>query len=136
MKKLILLLTLSVISAHAADSTGTVDAHRQKIDAAVAARDYDAWKAEHDAFSQGKGGMKVTRENFETYAKMREAQAAGRTDEVKVLRTQLGMGNGQGSQGKGQGMKGCQKSAGALCTKGQGAGKGNGHKGQGCQRVQ
>ena len=136
MKKLILLLTLSVISAHAADSTGTVDAHRQKIDAAVAARDYDAWKAEHDAFSQGKGGMKVTRENFETYAKMREAQAAGRTDEVKVLRTQLGMGNGQGSQGKGQGMKCCQKSAGALCTKGQGAGKGNGHKGQGCQRVQ
>lgn len=138
MKNLILFLTLSVISAHAADSTGTVDAHRQRIDAAVAARDYDAWKAEHDAFSQGKGGMKVTRENFETYAKMREAQAAGRTDEAQALRSQLGMG--QGSQGKGQGMKGCRKAAGAPCTKGQGGsavkGNGNGHKGQGCQRVQ
>jgi len=143
-KKLILLLTLSVMSAFAADTTGTVDAHRQKIDAAVAARDYDAWKAEHDAYAKGNGGAKVTRENFETFAKMHEAQSAGRTDEAAALRTELGMGQGKGAgkgqgQGKGQGMQGCQKSAGTQCAKGQGggAGKGNGGgKGQGCQRKQ
>jgi hypothetical protein len=154
MKKLILILAIFVMSAFAADTTGTVDAHRQKIDAAVAARDYDAWKAEHDAYAKGNGGAKVTRENFETFAKMHEAQSAGRTDEAAALRTELGMGQGKGAgkgqgqgqgkgagkgQGQGQGMQGCQKSAGTQCAKGQGggAGKGNGGgKGQGCQRKQ
>ena len=98
MKKLLLLLTISVSTAFAAPlDSATMAAHQAKIDAAVTARDYDAWKAEHDAFSQGKGGAKVTRENFETFAKMREAQAAGRTEEAQTLRTELGMGKGQGS---------------------------------------
>jgi len=140
MKKLLLLLTVSVATAFSAPAdSASLANHHAKIDAAVAARDYDAWKAEHDAFSQGKGGAKVTRENFETYAKMREAQAAGRTDEAQALRTQLGMGQGAGKgqgmhsgQGngqcaKGQGMKG----AGA----GQGKGQGQGQHGAGCKRT-
>lgn len=139
MKKLLLLLTVSVATAFAAPAdSASLATHRAKIDAAVAAGDYDAWKAEHDAFSQGKGAAKVTRENFPTYAKMREAQAAGRTEEAATLRTQLGMGQGQGA-GKGQGMRVGQGNG--QCAKGQGmkgagAGQGKGHKGQGCQRKQ
>lgn len=143
MKKLLLLLSLSVATAFAAPvDSASMAAHQAKIDAAVTARDYDAWKAEHDAFSQGKGGAKVTRENFETFAKMREAQAAGRTEEAQTLRTELGMGQGQG---KGQGMKGagqgkgqCAKAgqASAGCAKGQGMkGAGQGKGGAGCRRT-
>lgn len=140
MKKILLALTLAAVSGFAATpDSAALAAHHQKIDAAVAARDYDAWKAEHDAFSQGKGGSKVTRENFETYAKMREAQTAGRTDEAQALRTQLGMGQGQGA-GQGQGMHAGQGNG--QCAKGQGMkgqgvgnGAGKGHKGQGCQRT-
>ena len=141
MKKLLLVLTLSVMSAHAADSAATYDAHRQKVDAAIAAGDYDAWKVEHDAYSNGKGGAKITRENFATFAKMHQAQAAGRTEEAAALKTELGIGQGAG-KGKGQAMQGCQKVAGTQCAKGQGMGKGagkgsgNGQKGQGCQRKQ
>lgn len=133
MKKLLVLLTLSVATAFAAPAdSASLANHHAKIDAAVSARDYDAWKAEHDAFSQGKGGAKVTRENFETYAKMREAQAAGRTEEAQALRTQLGMGQGQGMHaGKGAGQ--CGKGQGA---KGAGsAGKGQGKHGAGCRRA-
>lgn len=139
MKKILLALTLAAATGFAATTDSVaMAAHRQKIDAAVSARDYDAWKAEHDAFSQGKGGAKVTRENFETYAKMREAQAAGRTEEAQVLRTELGMGQGKGA-GKGQGMhagKGNGQCAKGQGMKGQGVGNGagKGHKGQGCQR--
>lgn len=141
MKKLLLLLSLSVATAFAAPvDSASMAAHQAKIDAAVTARDYDAWKAEHDAFSQGKGGAKVTRENFETFAKMREAQAAGRTEEAQMLRTELGMGQGQGQgmKGAGQGKGQCAKvgQASAGCAKGQGMkGAGQGKGGAGCRRT-
>lgn len=141
MKKFLLLLTISVATAFAAPvDSATMAAHQAKIDAAVSARDYDAWKAEHDAFSQGKGGAKVTRENFETFAKMREAQAAGRTEEAQTLRTELGMGQGkgQGMKGAGQGKGQCAKAgqASAGCAKGQGMkGAGQGKGGAGCRRT-
>lgn len=137
-KLLLLLLTVSVATAFAAPvDSATLATHRAKIDAAIAAGDYDAWKAEHDAFSRGKGGAKVTRENFPTYVKMRQAQTAGRTEEAAALRTELGMGQGQGA-GKGQGMRARKGGQGAMGQgmKGAGAGQGKGRKGQGCQRKQ
>jgi len=133
MKKLLVLLSLSVATAFAAPAdSASLANHHAKIDAAVAARDYDAWKAEHDAFSQGKGGATITRENFETYAKMREAQAAGRIEEAQALRTQLGMGKGHGMRA-GQGNAQCAK---GQAMKGSGnAGQGQGKHGAGCRRT-
>lgn len=128
---LILLSAALATATQAADTTSTSrDDHRARIDAAIAARDYQAWKAEHDAWG-GKGRMadKVTPENFETFAKLHEAVKAGRTEEAALLREQLGMprgGNGGGHARHGGGA-------------GQGQGKGGRHgngqgMGGGCAR--
>ena len=133
MKRIVLALLLAGIAVNAADSTATTasrDAHRARIEQAIANRDYDAWKAERESWgAKGKAGDKVTRENFETFAKMHEAMKAGRTDEAATLRQQLGLGNGKGmhqGQGMGQGK--------GRHGQGGGNGQGKGHGGQGCMK--
>lgn len=123
------ILLFAALATNAADSTTTArDAHRARIDAAISARDYQAWKAEHDSWG-GKGRMaaKVTPENFDTYARMHEAMRAGRTDEADKLRQELGVKGGRhGGEGLGRGGKG----------RGQGQGMGNGSgegHGAGCR---
>lgn len=120
------ILLFAAMAASAADSTTTArDAHRARIDAAITARDYQAWKAEHDTWG-GKGRMagKVTPENFDTYARMHEAMRAGRTDEADKLREELGVKGGRrGDDGCARGGKG----------RGQGNGSGEG-SGAGCRR--
>lgn len=131
MKRIGLVLLLSALAANAADSTAvgsTRDDHRARMAKAIEARDYDAWKAERDAWgAKGQAGQKVTRENFESFARLHEAVKAGRTDEAAALRQQLGLGPRAGmAAGNGMGQGGKRGNG-----NGQGAGKGNG---QGCRR--
>lgn len=141
MKRIALILILSALASTAAtasDSTSVNaarDDHRAKMEKAVEARDYDAWKAESDAWgSKGQASQKVTKENFETFARLHEAVKAGRTDEAAALRQQLGMQPGNGNMGMGKGK--CAKHGnGAMPGNGHGKGKGHGGMGgQGCQR--
>ncbi len=139
MKRIALLLIVSAIAARAADSTAvgsTRDEHRARMVSAIEARDYDAWKAERDAWgAKGQAGQKVTKENFETFVRLHEAVQAGRTDEAAALRTQLGLGAGAGGMGAGKancrGGKGGQgghggQGKGAMAGSGSGAGTGAG----------
>lgn len=132
MNRIALILLSAALATQAADTTSTArDAHRARIDAAITARDYQAWKAEHDTWG-GKGRMadKVTAENFETFAKLHEAVKAGRTEEVAQLREQLGMT--RGGHGGGQARHGGN---GTGAGQGQGARHGNGQgMGGGCAR--
>ena len=135
MKRIALILVLSALAANAADSTsvaGSRTDHRARMEQAISARDYDAWKAERESWgAKGQAGQKVTRENFETFAKMHDAMKAGRTDEAAALRKELGMGQGRMGQGMGNGQ-------GKGAGRGMGAGSGNGQGmggGQGCQRA-
>lgn len=141
MKRIPLILILATMAVGAADTTSTSasrDAHRARMSQAVEARDYDAWKAERDAWgSNGQAGQKVTRENFETFAKLHEAVKAGRTEEAASLRRELGLVQGSGNGPRGQGMgqgAGCGKGQGRGDGQGQGQGKGrNGQRGNGGQ---
>ncbi|MEN9308010.1 MAG: hypothetical protein RL173_1942 [Fibrobacterota bacterium] len=149
MKRIALILVLSALAittATAADSTAvnvSRDDHRARMEQAIEAGNYDAWKAESDAWgSKGQASQKVTRENFGTLVKLHEAVKAGRTDEATALRQELGMSQGKGGMHQGKnGMAGCK----GKCAKqgngmgqGQGKGKGQGGKGgmggQGCNR--
>ena len=110
MKKLIAIITFAVALAGAQTMQNIQDAmeqHRQKIDQAIADRDYDAWKAEHEAFrgTDDRFDGKITADNFDKFAQMVEARKAGDMATVQKLRTELGvdargLGNGNG---KGQG---------------------------------
>lgn len=136
MKRIALVLILSALAATASDSTSvdaSRDAHRARMEKAVESRDYDAWKAESEAWgAKGQASQKVTKDNFETFAKLHEAVKAGRTDEAAALRKELGMGEGKGAMGGGQGQGKCAKHGNGM---GGGQGKGHGgNGGQGCQR--
>jgi len=142
MKRFALVLILAAFAANAADSTSVNPAfteHRARIEKAIDARDYDAWKAEREYWgAKGQAGQKVTKENFETFARMHEAMKAGRTDEAATLRKQLGLGAGNGGMGAGKGMGqgNCAKHG-----QGKGMGQGGGHgqsgmNGAGCMRNQ
>ncbi len=136
MKRIALILVLSALAANAADSTSVASSrtdHRARMEQAISSRDYDAWKAERDSWGAKGQSQKVTRENFETFAKMHDAVKAGRTDEAAALRKELGMGQGGMGQGMGNGQgQGKGKGAG----RGMGAGNGQGMGGgQGCQRA-
>jgi len=138
MKRIALVLILSALAATAANASDStaVNAsradHRARMEKAIESRDYDAWKAERDSWgAKGQAGQKVTKENFETFAKMHEAMKAGRTDEAAALRQQLGLGKGGMGAGNGMGNgKGGKHGQGA----GQGQGMGQGNGGQGCPR--
>lgn len=148
MKRIALLVIAFALAANAFDSTATDatrDAHRARIDAAITARDYDAWKAEREAYgARGQASQRVTRENFETFARMNEAMRAGRTDEATALRKELGLGLGNGTgMGQGNGARGQRMGNGAGQGAGQGAGRGQGKRngggmgqggGAGCRR--
>ncbi len=136
MKHLTWILMLAALSANAADTTAVSDrdAHRARIESAISARDYQAWKAEHDAWGgKGRAGDKVTAENFTTYAQMHEAMKAGNTAEADRLRTELGLPAGKGPRGEGMGhaRKGAGNGEGKGCKGGQGGGQGKGHGGKG-----
>ena len=131
MKRISLLVLALSLAATAFDSTATDatrDAHRARIEAAITARDYDAWKAEREAYgARGQASQRVTRENFETFARMNEAVRAGRTDEAAALRNELGLGQGKGAgMGQGKGMRGERMGKGAGKGAGAGQGKRNG----------
>lgn len=148
MKRIALLVIAFALAANAFDSTATdatFDAHRARIDAAITARDYDAWKAEREAYgARGQASQRVTRENFETFARMNEAMRAGRTDEAAALRKELGLGQGNGTgMGQGNGARGERMGTGAGQGSGKGAGRGQGKRngggmgqggGAGCRR--
>jgi len=143
MKRIALVLILSALAATAASASDSTavnasrDEHRTRMEKAIEARDYDAWKAESDAWgSKGQASQKVTKDNFETLVKLHEAVKAGRTDEAAALRKELGMGEGKGGMGAGQGQGKCAKHGNGMAG-GQGHGKDKGHGGnggQGCQR--
>lgn len=146
MKRIALVLILSALAATAAtasDSTTVTpsrDDHRARMEKAIESRDYEGWKAEREAWgAKGQAGQKVTKENFESFAKMHDAMKAGRTDEAAALRKELGLVEGKG-MGGGQGKGMCAKHGNGMGGgqgqgNGQGAGKGHGGKGgQGCQR--
>lgn len=137
MKRISLLVIAFALAANAFDSTATSndaarDAHRARIEAAITARDYDAWKAEREAYgARGQASQRVTRENFETFARMNEAMREGRTDEAAALRKELGLGQGNGAgMGQGKGARGERMGTGAGLGSGKGAGMGAG-RGQG-----
>jgi len=139
MKHLTWILMLAALSVRAADTTAVPDrdAHRARIEAAITAGDYQAWKAEHDAWGgKGQAGDKVTAENFATFAKMHQAMKAGDTAEAARLRAELGLPAGKGARGEGMGCarKGAGGGDGAGCKRGQGAGQGGGKGHGGCGR--
>lgn len=128
MKNIILSIAFATAVAFAQTGTPSTDAsardaHRAKIEQAIAARDYNAWKAEHDAWNKDDARLngKVTAQNFDKFAQMVEARKSGDYAKAQQLRSELGIsakGQGMGKgQGKGKGMGG-------------GMGKGNGN-GQG-----
>ncbi len=130
MKRIAMILILSALAATAATASDSTtvstprDEHRARMEKAIEARDYDAWKAERDAWgAKGQAGQKVTKDNFETFVKMHDAVKAGRTDEAAALRKELGLQPGKGGMGAGQGK--CAKHGnGAGGGQGQGNGKG------------
>lgn len=128
MNRIALILLAAALATQAADTTTTArDDHRARIDAAIAARDYQAWKAERDAWgAKGRMADKVTAENFETFAKLHEAMKAGRTEEAAQLREQLGIS--RAGRGDGQARKGGN---GTGDGQGMGGGKGKGRHGNG-----
>lgn len=138
MKRLFTLIALSASLALAQTSTthtqAEIDAHRAKIEQAITARDYAAWKAEHEAFNPGDTRLsgKITAENFDKFAQMREARQKGDMATARQLREELGIsggGNGMGQgkgKGQGQGMGKGQGSQSGNCT-----GSGSQHRGQG-----
>lgn len=75
----------------------TADRHAQMTEA-FANKDYNAWKN-----LMGDRGVtrKVTEENFARFAEMHTLEVAGKTDEAKKIREELGLGSGRG-EGKGQ----------------------------------
>lgn len=103
-----------------------IDAHRAKVDQAIESRDYEAWKTEHETWNPDDTRLtgKITAENFEKFAQMREARKNGDMTTARQLRDELeisaggngkgkGMGQGQGKgngsgKGKGQGQGNCQ----------------------------
>jgi cell division protein FtsL len=125
MNRIALILLSSVLAVQAADTTRVAarDAHRARIDAAIASRDYQAWKSEQESWGgKGRVAAHVTQENFDTYARMREAAKAGRVAEAQELRRQLGVEDGRG--GAGYGRHGEMSGSGA--GKGQRSGRGQG----------
>lgn len=64
--------------------------------------DYNAWKEQ----MQGRGRVTqvVNEGNFARFAEMHKFQLEGRTDEANAIRTELGLGQQNGS-GQGQGQK-------------------------------
>lgn len=102
-----------------------IDAHRAKIDQAITDRNYEAWKAEHDTWNPNDDRLdgKVTKENFEKFAQMREARKSGDMTRANQLRDELGIPAGGNGKGKGNG-----NGSGKGMGKGQGQGK---HMGQG-----
>lgn len=129
MNRIALILLSSVLATQAADTTRTTvrDAHRDRIDAAIASRDYQAWKSEQESWGgQGRMAGQVTQENFDTYARMREAAKAGRVAEADQLRQQLGFdaGRGAGYARNGEG-NGSRMGKGNRGGRGKGAGNGS-----------
>lgn len=148
MNRILVLIGMASALAFAQTTTpvhtqAEIDAHRAKIDQAITDRNYDAWKAEHDAWNPNDDRLdgKVTRENFEKFAKMREARKNGDMTTAKQLRDELGIpaggngkgmgkgkGNGNGSgKGKGQGK---HLRSGACDGTGAGAGQSQGRHGK------
>lgn len=131
MKKLIIALALAAVASFAqtaapANTTDAVSAHRTKIEQAITARDYNAWKAEHDAWNANDSRLngKVTAENFSKFAQMYEARKSGDMATAQKLRAELGIESKGRGQGKGQGQ-------GMGQAKGQGQGAGKGRQGGG-----
>ncbi len=105
-QKLILAIALATGIAFAQGTTPSqteIDAHRARIDAAIAARDYNAWKAEHEAWNPGDQRLaNITADNFDKFAQMREARKSGDLTTAAQLRSELGIANGKG-KGNGKG---------------------------------
>jgi len=107
MRRLPLILALSAFAAGAADSTylrTPRTEHWVRMQAAISSRDYDAWKAERDAWgARGIAGQRITRENFGTFVQMHEAAREGRVEEAAALCRQLGLDRDPVWAGRGRG---------------------------------
>lgn len=147
MKKMMMLVLfsmgLSLAQEAGAKTDAEFDAHKAKIEQAIKDRNYEAWKAEHDAWRPDDKVMseKITKDNFDKFAQMVEARQKGDIATAQKLREELGIqghnGKGQGKgkgqcdkAGKGQGKGNCGMKNGQ--GSGQGKGKGAG-QGKGCQ---
>ena len=138
MNRIISIIALSAAITMAQTTTvnhtqAEIDAHRAKIETAIQARDYTTWKAEHEAWNPGDTRLsgKITAENFDKFAQMREARLKGDMTTAQKLRDELGVqagGQGMGAgKGKGQGKGQCTATGtGSTQTKGQGNGQGKG----------
>lgn len=75
--------------------------HAQMTEA-FANKDYNAWK---NLMGDRGATRKVTQENFPKFIEMHALEVAGKTDEAKKIREELGLGSGRGEgRGQGQGM--------------------------------
>lgn len=126
--------TLGMAQTTTVHTQAEIDAHRAKIDQALVAKDYDAWKAEHLAWNPNdtRVASKVTAENFAKFAEMRAARQSGDLAKAQQLRSELGIEpKGQGAgQGKGQMRKGQGAGQGSCQGTGKGAGQGKGKMGK------
>lgn len=135
MNRILILIGLASTFALAQTTTRTqaeIDDHRAKVDQAIEARDYHAWKAEHEAWNPNDTRLtgKITAENFEKFAQMREARKNGDMTKAAVLREELGVTSGGHGKGKGMGNgqgQGKGKKMGQGNCSGTGSGGGQGH---------
>lgn len=126
LRVILMLLTLVGVGfAQTVRTQADIDAHRAKVDQAITARDYAAWKAEHEAWNPNNTRItdKVTAENFEKFAQMREARKSGDMEKAQQLRTELGIEGKGGKGGKGHGD---HKGMGNKSGKGKSGKKGSG----------
>lgn len=138
MNRILILISMASTFALAQNATthtqAEVDAHRAKIDQAIEARDYNTWKSEHEAWNPNDTRLtgKITADNFEQFAQMREARKSGDMTKAAQLREELGVsaggqGNGKGKgQGQGQGKRMGKGNCDGTGT-GSGSGSGQGH---------
>lgn len=130
MNRILILISMASTFALAQNTTthtqAEVDAHRAKIDQAIEARDYNTWKSEHEAWNPNDTRLtgKITADNFEQFAQMREARKSGDMTKAAQLREELGVS--AGGQHHGQGKKMGKGNCDGTGT-GSGAGSGQRH---------
>jgi hypothetical protein len=95
--------------AYQGDATKTGPNHTPErhatMEAAFENNDYAAWK---EQMGDRGATRKVTAENFNRFAQMHELKEAGKIEEANAIRTELGLGQKDGS-GQGKGMHSGQR---------------------------
>ena len=74
------------------------------METVMAEKDYDGWVSLMTEDGRSPGVLKKidTQEEFEKFAQAYVLAHEGKTDEANAIRSELGLGNGQGDRGNGQ----------------------------------